>query len=171
MDISHIHSTKSKLSTIPLVHGQVIFITDAQINDNDIYADFLDPVTQNVVRYPLTKKSALFYGICSTAADISAKEVQIENFVLTAGAWAFVKFTYGNTSAAISLNISNTGAKFVKYNGENIGSHLITGVPYQVLYNGTYYEMVNLFDFSPDLDMSVNLTDGHLYYDFSANSV
>lgn len=167
MDVSYKQTTSAKLATIGKVHGQMIFVTDDDENLNDIYADFLDKTTNTVVRHKFTRSPAFYYGVCSDEEDVVNKTVTISNFKLANGAWAFVKFTNGNTAEDITLNINSTGAKAVKYVAITPEDHIIAGVPYQVVYNGTNYERVNIFDFSPDLSMSVNLNNGHLYYDFS----
>ena len=57
MDIKYINSTKDKLSLIPKVQGQIIYITDALESDNEIYVDFLDSTSQTVERYGMTQKN------------------------------------------------------------------------------------------------------------------
>lgn len=166
MNISYVHTTKNKLSQVPLLHGQVIFIIDSTADDNQLYADFLDISTNTVHRYPIAQQKKLFYGVSSTAANEAAKTVSIDSFVLTEGAWAFVKFANSNTASNITLNISNTGAKALKYMNDYADNYIAASYPYQVMYNGTYYEILNI---SPELSMSVDMTDGHLYYDFSVN--
>lgn len=56
------------------------------------------------------KKQDKYYGICSTAADVLAKTVQIDGFQLVEGAQITVKFTYANSIASPTLNVSGTGA-------------------------------------------------------------
>ena len=53
------------------------------------------------------------YGTCSTAAGTAAKTVACTGFALVTGAEITVKFTVTNTAANPTLNVNNTGAKFI----------------------------------------------------------
>ena len=56
------------------------------------------------------------FGICSTAAATAAKVVSITDFSLVNGVEIAVKFTNDNTASHPTLNVSDTGAKNIKYN-------------------------------------------------------
>lgn len=60
------------------------------------------------------------FATCSTAASTADKLVYINNFTPNYGAQIRVQFTYSNTNAAPTLNVNNTGAKSMKYNGNTI---------------------------------------------------
>lgn len=50
------------------------------------------------------------YGVCTTAADVAAKTVDIAGFQLKTGAAIAVKFNNANSVASPTLNVSGTGA-------------------------------------------------------------
>ena len=54
---------------------------------------------------------------CSTTAGTAAKEISITGFAILNGGSIKVKFTYVNTATNPTLNINNTGAKAILYNG------------------------------------------------------
>ena len=62
----------------------------------------------------------LCMGSCNTAADTAAKEVTVsavQGFALTLGVTVIVKFTNTNTASNVTLNVNNTGAKSIYFNG------------------------------------------------------
>lgn len=84
------------------------------------------------------------YGACSTAAATKAKTVTLSGFALVTGAIVGVKFSYDNTAAAPTLNVSSTGAKSIYYKGEAVAAGLLkAGYVYLFQYNGTQYELLN----------------------------
>ena len=82
---------------------------------------------------------------CSTAAATAAKTVTIDGFRLLSGSQVRVKFTNANTASSPTLNVSNTGAKSIYYNGLYSTSFTSTSFPfdadkiYTFTYNGTYW--------------------------------
>lgn len=64
------------------------------------------------------------YGECATATGTPLKTANCTGFALKDGARIIVKFASANTmsSGTLQLNINNTGAKNVKYNGSNVTS-------------------------------------------------
>lgn len=60
------------------------------------------------------------FATCSTDASTANKIVSINNFTPNYGAQIRVQFDYSNTNAAPTLNVNNTGAKSMKYNGNAI---------------------------------------------------
>lgn len=81
-------------------------------------------------------------GTCSTAAATAAKTVAFQNFVLTTGAHIAVKFTIANTASNPTLNVSETGAKAIRFNNANIpASYLKIGL-YEFIYDGTYWNFI-----------------------------
>ena len=51
------------------------------------------------------------YGVCSTAANTAAKVLDMAGFTLITGITIHVRFTYGNSAVAPTLNVNATGAK------------------------------------------------------------
>lgn len=81
-------------------------------------------------------------GTCSTAAATAAKTVTFQNFVLTTGAHIAVKFTIANTASNPTLNVSETGAKAIRFNNANIpASYLKIGL-YEFIYDGNYWNFI-----------------------------
>lgn len=90
------------------------------------------------------------YGTCTTAAATAEKVVTIDgnsNWALTKGALITVKFSYTNTATKPSLNVNNTGAKFIYYNNAVYNSNSSYGgyqnrhITYQ--YDGTYWVFIS----------------------------
>ena len=61
------------------------------------------------------------YGVCETAANVQEKAVTVTNFARIEGAWVCVRFQNTNTVSSIKLNVNNTGAAWVEYNGYGFG--------------------------------------------------
>lgn len=97
----------------------------------------------------------IHYGTCSTAKGTSAKVVDIDGFKLVTGAVVWVRFTVTNSAAVanLTLNVNGTGAKHIKYRGENLGSagYLAAGRTYPFVYDGTYWELAG------DIDTTTNI--------------
>jgi hypothetical protein len=62
------------------------------------------------------------YGECTTAIGTTAKTVVVTGFVRAIGAKVTVKFVYGNTASAPTLNVNGTGATAMYSKGVRIGS-------------------------------------------------
>lgn len=84
------------------------------------------------------------YGTCDTAAATAAKVAAMPGFALETGSRVFIKFTYENTAANPTLNVGNTGAKSINYEGSTINPRMITGGHVaEFIYDGTYWELLN----------------------------
>jgi hypothetical protein len=94
---------------------------------------------------------ALPYGECSTAAGIAAKTVTVQgDFVLEKGAMVAVKFTYTNSVASPTLNVTPkggtaTGAKSIIQYGTTAASTSVktswpAGQVVIFVYDGTYWQ-------------------------------
>ena len=85
----------------------------------------------------------VFFGECKTAADVAEKAVVCPAFEKVAGAKIIVKFTTANTADNATLNVNNTGAALVTYQGAAIGkSQLSAGKLRLFMFDGTNYEFV-----------------------------
>lgn len=83
------------------------------------------------------------FATCTTAAATAAKVAAVANFVLVTGAQVLIKFTIANTATNPTININNTGAKAIYYQGAPISSDFIeANTVYHLVYNGTQYEMI-----------------------------
>lgn len=87
------------------------------------------------------------FGVCSTNSDVAEKTANITSgtFSLIMGAQVAIKFNNSNTANNPTLNINNTGAKNIFYNGEQItdGSEKqsIKGVAI-FIYDGTQWHLI-----------------------------
>ena len=98
------------------------------------------------------------YATCATAAGTADKAVTISGFTLTTGIHVFVKFTVTNTAAvaSLTLNVSGTGAKAMKYRGGNLPAvgTLSASRVYEFIYDGANWELVG------DLDTNTQTVTG-----------
>lgn len=100
----------------------------------------------------------IHYGSSSTSASTATKAVNCTGFSLVTGAQICVKFANTNTATAsgLKLNVNSTGAKSIKYRGNNLPSDGILGAGrvYTFVYDGTNYELIG------DLDTTTTITAG-----------
>lgn len=102
------------------------------------------------------------FATCATAAATKAKTITLTDFLLTAGAMAVVTFTNGNTNAAMTLNVSGTGAKSVVWQGATaLGFHIRAGKTATFVYNGTNWVLLSADDFmNPTMKMETQTYTG-----------
>lgn len=82
------------------------------------------------------------YGTCSTAAATANKIVNLSGYKRVTGAIFSVKFTYGAPADA-TLNVNNTGAVPIYYQGSAIGTGVITDGDFVTfVFSGAYYHIV-----------------------------
>ena len=81
-------------------------------------ANAINSLSYNSNTYVLT----LPYGVCSTAADVAAKVVSVDNFSLETGAVVIVKFSNANSASSPTLNVNSTGAKPIMRYGTTAAS-------------------------------------------------
>lgn len=84
------------------------------------------------------------FGNCSTGADTLEKVVNISNYECVKGGIIAVRFSY-DVPARATLNVNNTGAKYIYYKNVNITSGIIKAGDIAVfMYNsGTRYELLS----------------------------
>lgn len=93
--------------------------------------------------------NTFFYGTCSTAANVAAKTVTVDNsFVLTAGVRVAVYMTYTNSKANPTLNVNGTGAAAILRYGSTAASTSAAsswnaGQMLCLTYNGTSWFIEN----------------------------
>lgn len=103
------------------------------------------------------------YGTCSTAAATAAKTCSISGFSLVTGARVTVRFSYANTAANPTLNVSGTGAKAIRYRNSPIPAGYIRQYTVlELVYSGSYWYVVG------ELTVPVLLWSGSLYCSASA---
>lgn len=94
-----------------------------------------------------TKTLITAYGTCDTAEGTSEKVVTCSGFSLETGVRIAVKFTSVNVASNISLNVNNTGAKYIyargsKVDGTSPYSWLRSNVVIEFVYDGTNWQMI-----------------------------
>ena len=93
--------------------------------------------------------NTFFYGTCSTAANVAAKTVTVDNsFVLTAGVRVAVYMTNTNSKANPTLNVNGTGAAAIMRYGSTAASTSAAsswnaGQMLCLTYNGTSWFIEN----------------------------
>ena len=92
------------------------------------------------------------YGTCSTEAATVAKTVALSSYALSTQGRVSVRFDE-NVPAAATLNINSKGAKAIYYKGAAITEGIILGGDIVTfVYNGTQYEIVNIYREDEDID-------------------
>lgn len=100
--------------------------------------------------------NVIHYGTCSTVAATADKVVACANFKLVTGARITVKFSITNTAVSPTLNVNNTGAKSIKYNGGAISTNWIAAnSTLEFVYDGTNYNFVGRNDNSTYSNVSL----------------
>ena len=86
------------------------------------------------------------YVTCTEAAGTAAKTVTQANFMLSTNCRLIVKMANYNTAASPTLNVNNTGAKPLYYNGEvaSADNTWEAGEVLDVYYDGTNYQASNI---------------------------
>lgn len=102
-----------------------------------------------------------WYATSSTTASTTAKVGTLArgSFTLTAGARVSVKFTYGNTASAPTLNVGSTGAKNIKYIDESGTVTTPTlwwgaGEVVEFVYDGTQWLMQPIYAYGMHRNMA-----------------
>lgn len=115
------------------------------------------------------------YAACSTSGATAAKTCSIDGFSLVAGARVIVRFSYANTAANPTLNVSGTGAKAIYYKGSAIpASYIRQYSVLELVYSGSYWYVVGDLTQSQvealeeKMSVPVPLWSGTLYSSVSA---
>ena len=84
------------------------------------------------------------YGTDSTASNVTAKVTTVDGFALTKNGYVSVKFA-NDVPASATLNVSNTGAKAIYYEGQALSANIISGGDTATfIYDGTRFNVVAL---------------------------
>ena len=85
------------------------------------------------------------FGTCDTAATTAAKTVSITDFVLVKNGIVNILFTKAVNVADATLNVSSTGAKTIRYNGNAIQPGIIkANCTVGMQYDGTYWNIISI---------------------------
>lgn len=106
-------------------------------------------MTQKAITQLVTQKtSSARYGVCSTEAGTASKKVTSEGeFILEAGSRVTVKFINANTANQPTLNVNNTGEKYIYANGHQLTANsnlIVANGIYDFIYDGMHWEMPNI---------------------------
>ena len=83
------------------------------------------------------------FSVCTTASSTTEKSVNIENFTRDTNSIVVVRVTLSNTAPTPTLNVSNTGAAQIRYNGNAIiGRSLVAG-DHVFQFDGEYWNWLN----------------------------
>lgn len=112
------------------------------IGDNENVVMSQKAVTKTINRIDATSG----YVTCTTEASTVAKTVAKTNFALSTGCRLIIKMDKANTAASPTLNVNNTGAKPLYYNGEiaSADNTWEAGEVLDVYYDGTNYQANNM---------------------------
>ena len=82
------------------------------------------------------------FGTCTTAADVQAKVVDIQNFLLLKNGIIAVRFTAGIQAAAATLNVNSQGAKPIYINGQPVQpGDIRAGQTAMMVYDGSHWNI------------------------------
>lgn len=90
-------------------------------------------------------KDIVHYATCTTDAETLAKVATCTDFSLATGARVIINFSTQNTATSPTLNVSNTGAKAIQYQGSAIPAIWLFGV-IEFVYDGNAYQFVGRND-------------------------
>ena len=109
---------------------------------------------------------ALFEANCSTASDVAAKEVTLDDatYVPQVGDLFIIRLSNGNTAYNPTLNINSTGAKQIKQWGSGAYAGMCPQKCQSIIvkYDGTYYMIVatDAPDFAQRVKNALNIQYG-----------
>ena len=123
-------------------------------------------INQEVASSIQDLRSTVGYYICSTAGNTAEKAIDASGYTLLKGGGLRVKFTEKNTAANATLNIENTGANPLYYNGVRVSTNnsWYAGEIMTLFYDGAAFQLNSL----PDLDeYDVSAKNGSQAFTFS----
>ena len=84
--------------------------------------------------------------VCTTEASTSAKTVNATGYVLAEGVQCNIRMVNANTANGVTLNINDTGAKALYYNGvqASTSNSWVAGEVLEVYYDGTQYQCASV---------------------------
>lgn len=86
------------------------------------------------------------YADCYVTGDVAEKKITLGNFVLSNKCRLVIRMVYGQTASSATMNINNTGAKPLYYNGKPAtgDNSWKANEILDVYYDGTNYQAVNI---------------------------
>ena len=113
--------------------------------------------TEDMARI-LNNARVINYVVCGTPAATGAKTVTVDNWVLEPGAWVCIRFVYTDEAfvSQITLNVSDTGARQIYYNGSRIPSGYLNRYnTYLMIYDGEVFQVVGMHETGRDTDVTI----------------
>lgn len=116
------------------------------------------------------KRTNVYYGTCDTASNISEKQVVLTNgdgFELVPGTLVSVRFVNSNTANNVTLNVNNTGARYV-WAGSNVMTGSATGYvgnagfTHTYMYDGSNWAFLAVGYISDHVGVGYCTTDGNV---------
>lgn len=85
------------------------------------------------------------YGYCATASATAIKTVSVDGFKLSEGAVVTVRFQHANTAVSPRLNVSGTGAKYIRLDGSLLAERNWWGdfATITFVYDGGYWNVAD----------------------------
>ena len=116
-------------------YGDTLYLSFIYLDE---YGDWSQDSTQ-IITYNDFKYAKPWYGTCSTGANVTAKVVSCDGFILHNGVTIDVKFTYEHGVSSATLNVNSTGAKTIT--GATTGAWN-AGDVVKFTYDGTNWNIV-----------------------------
>lgn len=129
--------------------GVPVSSTDVTYENNSrFYASEAERIFENA--------RVINYAVCNTAANVGEKAVSVMNWKAEPGMWAVIRFTYSNTATTVSLNINNTGAKQIYYNGRSVDRYYLNNHnTYLFIYDGSVFQVVGMHEMGRDANTTI----------------
>ena len=114
----------------------------------------------------------IYYAICSTAGDVTIKDVSIPNFQLTNNIRIAIKFQNNNTATNPILNINNLGNKPIYYNNIPIEANILTAnIIYDFIYYNNIFELIGIAKLILPTVIPDNPVTGQVYFNTTNNKL
>ena len=124
--------------------GKDVFYAD--VDDGSVYIGGASVSIGGDTVDEAIKASGTKYAYCYTSSDTAAKAVSVSDFELTTGKSVTVRFSYANTAASPTLNVSDTGAKPIAYAGYSYlpsKYYWKSGDVLTFIYDGSYWQLAD----------------------------
>ena len=121
-------------------------------------------------------ESFVYYGVCSTAGDVSPKQVNINNFQLINHTHLVIRFNNDNSFINPTLQINTNASKQIYYKNTNVPANLLkANILYDFIYHDNIFELIGPIDnpmIIPCLSTSpLSPVNGLLYYNTEENKL
>ena len=139
-------STNTQYPSAKLLYDQLALKQNSSSAFSGDYNDLTNKPT-----IPDVGNAKIYYGTCTTAADVAEKQVVCAAYTTTGnptkGDIIYVTFSYTNSVAAgtAKLKVGNSTAKVIRYQGTTSvtnlpgANYLLANNTYRFTYNGTYW--------------------------------